>query len=901
MNLPSTMEEAEALLAQMAEATLTAQSVASVGERPEVVLEEAATLLADQGGTVLWLSSGATRLLGDVKGRNTADLALRPLAVEEMSLGGASYQLVILSDGEHRSEALARAQARFQTLVEQIPAVTFAGNLDERASELYVGPQIEAMLGYSQKEWLSNPILWYRQLHPEDHGILNQEFMRGCLTDGRFKAQCRFFARDGSTVWVHGEARLIRDAEGNPTTLQGVAFDITEIKRAEELIRHTLEEKEQLLQDLEIAHAAALESARLKSQFLANTSHELRTPLNGVIGLTHVLKTTNLDPQQQEYIQTIRACGELLLSTINDILDFEKSSAHKMTLEVIDLDLHQLVEEVIGMMAEPAHQKKLELFSLVYHEVPTRLQGDPGRLRQILLNLVGNAVKFTDQGEVIVRVRPISEVESPPGTVLMRFEIVDTGIGLSDDQTKMLFQPFVQADGSMTRRFGGTGLGLAICKQLADLMGGDIGVDSELGRGSTFWFTVRLNVNNQRAFEPATGIIGRRVLVVDDEETQLEVATAQLKGWKMRPDVARDGLQGITMLRSAARAQDPYALVLADLLMPGLSGTELARMVASEPELAGTRVVVITGYRDRVRDSDKVHLAAALSKPVAQSQLYNVIAEVLLGERRVNLASTGVGKPLNAHVLLVEDNEVNQQVAMQVLKVLLGCRVLLAENGSVALEKLQEGQFDVVLMDCQMPVMDGFTATAAIRARDRETGKHTPIVAMTAHALTGDRERCLEAGMDDYITKPLVPEDLRRALERWVGDGEASPAAEILPLGDDEEVTLDGKVISRLEMLAEGDQDFLRRLQSAFGDSVAQGRRDLSSSLQAQDVVGLKKAAHTLTGAASNFGARKISRVCSQIEVLAERGELESVQALVDQIESLAEQAVKTFQTLLLT
>ncbi|MEW6277608.1 MAG: response regulator, partial [Candidatus Eremiobacterota bacterium] len=761
----STPEQAEQVLELLARGT-------TFRHGPEQLPEQCLPGLLELGpdGTVVWANAVARSLLGrDPAGEPWSTLLGLPLletvrvrahlgrvpvdvALEPRGSGWIAA-LVDLRTVPLQADQLHTMQMRFRTLVEQIPAVTFMGALEGQATELYVSPQIVDLLGFSQEEWISDPVLWYRQLHPDDHGVLNEEFMRGCLGDGSFRAECRFYSRSGDIVWVHGAARLLRDPCGTPTSLQGVAFDITEIKRAEEVIRLSLAAKEELLADLEAAHRAAVESAQLKSQFLANISHELRTPLNGVIGLTHVLGATELTPQQRQHIDTIRSCGEVLLTTINDILDFEKVSAGKMVLEQIEFDVRSVVDEVTSMMAEQAHGKKLELFALVYQDVPARVQGDPTRLRQVLLNLVGNALKFTEAGEVLVRVR--QDLQADCESVL-RFEISDTGIGMSEDQLKLLFHPFTQADGSMTRRFGGTGLGLAICRELCQLMGGDIGVSSTPGRGSKFWFTVRFGAGPSQA--PFGELRNRRVLVVDDDPTAREVLRAQLSAWGIQSVLAEDGHQALRLVRDAG----PFDAALVDLVMPGMDGVRLLSELRTEPCAQGLKAIVVTGYRERVeRFDERVH--AVLSKPLRQSQLFDCLQRVLTGGEPAPAPLTST-EPLGCHVLLVDDNEVNQEVALRILES-FGCTAERAWNGREALEALSRGHFDVVLMDCQMPEMDGYQATRKIREWERSTGLHQFIVAMTAHTMPGDRERCLEVGMDDYLAKPLVPERLLAVLQ----------------------------------------------------------------------------------------------------------------------------------------
>jgi two-component system, sensor histidine kinase and response regulator len=627
--------------------------------------------------------------------------------------------------------------------------------------------------------------------------------------------------------------------------------------------------------DLEAARKRAEDATRAKSEFLANISHEIRTPMNAMIGLTELALATRITREQREYLNAIQSSADALLTLINDLLDFSKIEARKLQLDRIGFNLRDALEDTMRVLAPRAHQKELELACHIHPDVPDTLLGDPLRLRQIVLNLVGNAIKFTEHGEVVLHVQA---ERRGSGGVQLRFAVSDTGIGIPQEKQALIFEAFSQADSSTTRRYGGTGLGLAISAQLVQLMGGTISVESQVAGGSTFHFTACFEVQQPGAKKPQVrwrSLTDLPVLIVDDNTTNRRILEEVFTSWRMRPVAVEDGASALTTLENSLRANQPFAFVLLDGHMPNMDGFAVAERISQDRRYDGMKLVMLTsaGQPDDVARCRKLGISAYLNKPIKQSELFDVIVSAITqpvtGKPRAPKLRRRRRRALRAlHVLVAEDNQVNQLVATRIFEK-LGHRVTVVNNGREALSAVQSSKFDLIAMDVQMPEMDGLNATMAIRAWESATGAHIPIIAMTAHAMRGDRERCLAAGMDGYTSKPIRVRELEQAIGLLIRPENSArmPASEAGRAGG---------IIDHVALLAgvDGNRRLLGEIVRLFLTDCPQHLTKIKETIRNGDAAALGRAAHALKGSIGNFGAKSAFAAAERLETMGRTGDL---------------------------
>jgi two-component system, sensor histidine kinase and response regulator len=837
-------------------------------------------LRVDGDKAVTIATDAAYQLSTDVKG-SMARLARVEVILGILS-GLAAFGMALLL-----VRSATRQSSRFRSLVTN--AFDIICVADAAGNVTYASPSTERVLGYPAVDLLGRSVL--DLVHPDDRPVVVSRMAEGV-------------AEPGATIEITGRMRHAdgawRDMEGSATnligdpTVRGFVLngrDVTDAHRA--------------TADLAVARDDALGATRAKSEFLAMMSHEIRTPMNAVIGLTGLLLDTSLTSEQHEYADGVKVSAENLLVIINDILDFSKIEAGKIEIESVSLDISVVADQVGRIVAESAQTKGLELLVDCAPDVPTELLGDPVRVQQVLLNLASNAIKFTAHGEVVLRVR---HVGTEHRRAMIRFEVIDTGIGVAPADQARLFAPFQQADSSTTRRFGGTGLGLAISRQLVELMGGTLGLTSAPDEGSTFWFELSLAQPDQErsAEDPPSraALDGRRALIVDDNVTNRLILRKHFHAWGIELEEAGDGGDAIDVARRVAGEGRPFDFAILDMNMPGIDGLELARRLRSEPVTEAIMLFLLSSSGERLSASEQESrgLAGSLTKPVRVSELLDCLMTGLAGPPIPPGAPAQGGETaspsVNGRVLLVEDNPMNQRVASRILE-RLGHTYDIVANGRLAVEAAASSRYDAILMDCQMPEMDGYAATAAIRELEGQQ-RRTPIIAMTAAAMDGDREACLAAGMDDYIRKPVRPDVLGDSLRRWITTSVASRAtgagAEDASAVNDGSVAaseptevvegLDPDRVATLRALDDGAGLLLAELVSQFAAQLGTSMVKLADAADRRDAATLASEAHLLKGAAANLGADTVVEIGANVERAAKDGQLESVAPLLGRLDA---------------
>ena len=835
---------------------------------------------------------------GDVTDADADDApALTVIEWEQLRLSGIPNvtTLMTLRDISRECE-LETDRDRLATVADESPYPIV--EIDRHGNILYVNPTMVEVLCRFGYDPTGKP-----DILPDNLPSL----VATCLMEGRTLRSQEVVKGDACYSWT-----LCPVPSNQLVRAYGV--DLGEVHAAHRALNatadHLRESNRQLDQALQQAQAAA----RAKSAFLAMITHELRTPMNGVIGMASLLLDTPLTEEQRSFTQTIQQCGEAQLSLINDVLECSKIEAGKLELETLDFHLRTTVEDVLSQFAERAQRKGLEITGLVHAAVPNALRGDPGRLRQVLTNFVGNAVKFTERGEVTLQA--FLESDTPDG-VTIKFEVTDSGIGISEEVQGRLFQAFTQADSSTTRKYGGTGLGLAISKQLVELMGGSVGLRSRPGEGTTFWCTATFQKQPvcSPAIVPSAELSGRRILIVDDNESNRTILHHLVSGWGMQDRQAKNAAEAMQMLEEAAAKGEPYDAAVLDMLMPDKDGLQLAQDIKAHPQGAGVRLIVLTsliqpGHAERAR---RAGFTAYLTKPVRHDQLQGCLRVVFGSQRPAATMSPATGKGqtiaptlITRHtlaeqsprprILVAEDNMVNQKLAVRMLD-RLGYQPDVVSNGQEALAAFQRESYAAIVMDCQMPTMDGYEATRLIRAQEEtpdssRSRAHIPIIALTANAMPGDRERCKAAGMDDYLTKPVKTDDLGLILQRWAP---LAPTADAPAPAPPREMTkTDARVFDAATMLANigGDAELFDQLIRLFIDRHPVMMKEIETAIGQADAAALERAAHSLKGTAGNLCAPDVVLLAGQLEATGRLGTLTEAPSLLVRLDRTVQELV---------
>lgn len=773
-----------------------------------------------------------------------------------------------------RSEAALReSEERYRDLFDNAQDPVYTHDLTGRYTS--VNRAAAELVGYTREELLDKNMM--ELIDPEYAERVRANLDQKLEGKGVTSYEVEVLAKNGRRIPVEVNTRLIYE-KGVAVGVQGMARDITQRKLIEAEVKR--------------ARDAALASSRVKSEFLANMSHEIRTPMNGILGMTDLALDTVLDSEQRQYLDIVKSSAHSLLTIINDILDFSKIEAGMLDLEILDFSVQDTIAAATRTVVLRAHEKGLELAFEVSENVPDILLGDPGRLRQVVMNLIGNAVKFTSAGEILVRVESESRTNNE---VILHFSVSDTGIGIPVDKQSLIFGAFAQADGSTTRRYGGTGLGLAICSQLVEIMSGRIWVESEEGLGSTFHFTVPFGlpaVPQVSADHQHVNLQGLRALIVDDNDTNRRILVAMLTRWQLQPEAVGSGAQALAALEHARQDDRAFSLVLLDACMPEMDGFAVAQQIRQRKENAATTIMMLTSIDQQMSLARMrtLGLNSYMVKPISRSDLFNAIQTAICSPGH-EIDALPVAEPLqpaipvkSLHFLLAEDNEVNQQLAVWILKK-RGHTVTVVATGQEALDALAREQFDVVLMDVQMPEMNGFEATRIIRQNEQTTGGHVPIIAMTALAMKGDRERCLEAGMDEYCAKPIQPDQIFQTVAQLLNsDPDHSATQRSSLIAASSSATLDpafdeGELLSRVE----GSKELMDQLIAMFLEQYPVLLVEIGDAIDRRDSVLVNRLSHKIKGSAAIFAAPAVVQAAQRLEDMGHADDLSgAVVALVN-------------------
>jgi len=805
----------------------------------------------------------------------------------------------VLTDVTQRrktEKALKESKERLRTVMETIadPLVVY----DDQGKVTYLNPAFTRVFGWSFNELLGQRIDFVPDEEiPETQKAIARIFQG----DGLYGFETRRRTKNGTTIAVRIGAALLLDPQGKPNGSVVNFQDITQEKQAQDELNKMNQELQKAIEQATLMAHDAEAANNAKSDFLANMSHEIRTPLNGVLGMTGLLLDTDLNEDQRHYARTVLNSGEGLLGVINDILDFSKIEAGKLEMETIDFDLRYMLDDFASIMLVHMKEKELEFLCAASPEVPVLLQGDPGRLRQILANLVGNAAKFTKKGEISVRVYMEKETQTD---VRLLFSVKDTGIGISPEKHDLLFQSFSQADTSTTRKFGGTGLGLTISKKLCEMMGGKIGVNSEEGKGSEFWFTAlfKKQVELPDPVIPVEKVDmkGLRVLIVDDNKTNREILLGQLGSWGCIVEEAAIGPEALRILYDERIKKDSFQLAILDMQMPVMDGLSLGKIIKSDDKLKSIHLVMMTsmGQAGDAKVFEEVGFAAYLVKPVGYSDLFDCLARIISDGSKpqkkgaiITRHTVREHREKSVRILLAEDNITNQQVVTGLLKKFGFVNVKIAINGTKVVKAFEEDSYALVLMDIQMPEMDGFEATRQIRKIESVSDrKRIPIIAMTAHAMKEDRDKCLSAGMDDYVSKPIDPKKLLEALERGLLK-EKNVAA---PLAREHDKTLNQRSIAQNDQMVFDKDAFMDRLTgdaelaaiviSGFLEDIPKQMESLKGFIHQKNTEDAGKQGHQIKGAAGNVGADSLRQIAYKIEIAGKAGDLDTLISLAPQL-----------------